>query len=46
MKYYNNGGITDSGTTTVAEESALTSYAGPYVTNMLAGRRWPLKTLT
>ena len=35
MEYYNNGGLTDSGINTVAEESALTSYAGPYVTDML-----------
>jgi len=43
MKYYNNGGITDTGATTVAEESALTSYAGPYVTEML-GRGQALAT--
>jgi hypothetical protein len=35
MKYYNNGGLTDAGTSTVAEESSLSSWAGPYVTDML-----------
>lgn len=40
MKYYNNGGVADSGTTLGGstqrgEESPLASYVGPYVTEML-----------
>jgi len=41
MKYFNTGGATDTtntgltGTTTRAEESSLSSWAGPYVTEML-----------
>ena len=36
MKYYENGGAVDlTGTNTRAEESSLSSWAGPYVTEML-----------
>lgn len=47
MQYYNTGGTADlsglSGTTTRAEESSLSSWAGPYVTDML-GRGAALAT--
>ena len=36
MKYFNTGGATGTGTNTMrAEESSLSSWAGPYVTEML-----------
>ena len=36
MKYFNTGGATSTGTNTMrAEESSLSSWAGPYVTEML-----------
>ena len=49
MKYFNTGGATDTtntgltGATTRAEESSLSSWAGPYVTDML-GRGQALAT--
>jgi hypothetical protein len=49
MKYFNNGGATGTtntgltGATTRAEESSLSSWAGPYVTDML-GRGQALAT--
>jgi hypothetical protein len=46
MKYFNTGGITNTGltgATTTAEESSLSSWAGPYVTDML-GRGQALAT--
>jgi hypothetical protein len=49
MKYFNTGGATGTtntgltGATTRAEESSLSSWAGPYVTDML-GRGQALAT--